>query len=183
MANKLVDIFDEDNKPLKLQKMLKEVHLNGEWHRVAHIWIYNSKGDILLQKRSRKKKLYPDMLDVSLHVHVSANELPIVTAIKALEEKRGISTVKSKLTLLGIRKSQTKYEHVNNNEYFYIYAYRLDGKLEDLNIKEDRIQLLQFYSIAKVEKELKMTTGKYTPRGEYWQFVLSEIKKLSNCKR
>lgn len=176
MTNKLVDLFDENNKPLKLQKMLKDVHLCGEWHRVAHVWIYNSKGEILLQKRYRKKKLYPDMLDVTMHVHVSANELPIVTAVKAMESKLGISTIKDKLKLIGIKKSQNKYEHVCNNEYFYAFAFKFDGKLENLEMKPDRMSSLQFVQITKIEKELKMTTGKYAPRGEYWTFILNDIK-------
>lgn len=182
MTNKPVDIFDENNKPLKLQKMLKEVHLCGQWHRVAHVWIYNSKGEILLQKRYRKKKLYPDMWDVSMQVHVSANELPVVTAVKAMESKLGISTLKTKLSLIGIRKSQTHYEHVNNNEYFYSFAFKFDGRLENLEMKPDRLFSLQFYPINKIEKELKMTTGKYTPRGEYWTFILNDIKSRISKK-
>jgi hypothetical protein len=29
----------------------KQVHATGTWHRAVHIWLYNSKGQILLQKR------------------------------------------------------------------------------------------------------------------------------------
>ncbi len=31
----------------------KQVHATGTWHRAVHIWLYNSKGQILLQKRCK----------------------------------------------------------------------------------------------------------------------------------
>ena len=176
MVNKLVDVYDENNKSLKLQKMLKDVHKEGLWHRVAHVWIYNSKGEILIQKRYRKKLLYPDMWDVSMQVHVSANEQPIVTAVKAMEDKLSIYTEKSKLSLIRVTKSITHYTDINNREYFYSFAFQFEGKLENLKMKPDRTSSLEFSPILKIEKELKMTTGKYTPRGEYWNFILNDIK-------
>ena len=29
----------------------KQVHASGAWHRAVHIWVYNSKGEVILQKR------------------------------------------------------------------------------------------------------------------------------------
>jgi len=176
MVNKLVDIFDENNKSLKQQEMLKEVHRSGKWHRVSHVWIYNLEGDVLLMKRYSKKKLYPDMWDVSLQVHVSANEQPIQTAVKAMKDKLGIETNKRNLKLVLIKQSITHYEEITNREYFYSFVFRFDGKIENLKMKVDRMNALQFYPIKKIEKELKMTTGKYTPRGNYWFEVLDEIE-------
>ena len=36
-------------------KTRKEVHRTGEWHKVVFIFVVNSKGEIILQKRSAEK--------------------------------------------------------------------------------------------------------------------------------
>ena len=59
MADELIDIYDENNKPLGIQKMKSEAHRDGLWHRASHVWIYNSKGEILLQLRAKNKELWP----------------------------------------------------------------------------------------------------------------------------
>lgn len=56
MAEEIVDLLDETGKKLgKIKKSL--AHQNGAWHRVVHIWILNSKGQLLIQKRSKEKSL------------------------------------------------------------------------------------------------------------------------------
>jgi len=37
LADELIDIYDEDNKPTGVQKMKSEAHRQGLWHRAAHI--------------------------------------------------------------------------------------------------------------------------------------------------
>lgn len=72
MADELIDIFDENNNPRGIQKLKSEAHKEGIWHRAVHIWIYNLKGEILLQLRSKNKELYPDRWDVSAAGHGGA---------------------------------------------------------------------------------------------------------------
>ncbi len=54
----ILDIFDEDMNPIG-QATKKEAHFKGYRHRSAHIWIYNDKSEVLLQKRSLQKDSYP----------------------------------------------------------------------------------------------------------------------------
>ena len=82
MADELIDICDESNNLTKIQKMKSYAHKAGLWHRTAHIWIYNSKGNILLQLRAKEKLLYPDMWDISAAGHVSAGEDPTTSGLR-----------------------------------------------------------------------------------------------------
>ena len=53
----LWDAYDENRKPLGYTvKREKFDSLNNEYHIVVHIWIKNSKGEYLIQKRSSNKK-------------------------------------------------------------------------------------------------------------------------------
>ena len=53
----IFDVIDENNKVIG-KATRKEVHAKGLLHRAVHILIVNSKGEMLLQKRSMTKDLY-----------------------------------------------------------------------------------------------------------------------------
>ena len=59
MADELIDVYDENNNPLNLTKKRSEVHREGDWHCSAHVWLYNFKGEILLQLRAKEKDFAP----------------------------------------------------------------------------------------------------------------------------
>lgn len=53
----LWDAYDESRKPLGYTVQRDKFYsYNSEYHIVVHIWIKNSKGDFLIQKRSANKK-------------------------------------------------------------------------------------------------------------------------------
>ena len=90
MADELIDICDENNNLINVQKTKSEAHKNGLWHRASHIWIYNSNGEILLQLRAKEKPLYPDMWDISAAGHISAGEDPITSGLREVKEEIGL---------------------------------------------------------------------------------------------
>lgn len=90
MADELIDIVDENDVPTGIQKMKSLAHADGSWHRVAHIWIYNSKGEVLLQLRAPNKLLYPNKWDVSVAGHIGAGEDIIAGAQREIQEEIGV---------------------------------------------------------------------------------------------
>lgn len=183
MADELIDIFDGDNNPLNLQKMKSEAHESGLWHRAAHVWIYNSKGEILLQLRAKDKKLYPGKWDISASGHVSANEEPIVSALREIEEEIGLSVKEDDLELVQIRKKERNLGNVVN-EFYYVYLLRFDGDPNSLKIPKEEVEAIQFLPIPKIEEELKNNCEKYFPHGDYWFDVMNEIgRRLNKSKK
>ena len=55
MSEEYLDILDEQGNKTGKTKLRSEVHHDGDWHKSVHIWILNSKGDVLLQRRSLTK--------------------------------------------------------------------------------------------------------------------------------
>jgi hypothetical protein len=51
---------------LKVNKPRQAVHRDGDWHRAVHIWLINSKGELVLQKRSKFKDTFPGIAGVPL---------------------------------------------------------------------------------------------------------------------
>jgi isopentenyldiphosphate isomerase len=56
------DIFDIVNEKDEIigQASRPEVHAKNLFHRASHVWIFNSKGEMLLQKRSTNKDTFPN---------------------------------------------------------------------------------------------------------------------------
>jgi 16S rRNA (adenine1518-N6/adenine1519-N6)-dimethyltransferase len=67
-----------------------EVHGNNLRHRAVHLFIFNRKGDLFLQKRSRWKDRHPLLWDSSAAGHVEAGEDYDQTAARELKEELGV---------------------------------------------------------------------------------------------
>lgn len=177
MADELVDIVDENNNLTGVQKMKSEAHRDGLWHRASHIWIYNSKGEVLLQLRAKNKPLYPDMWDISAAGHVSAGEDPIVSGLREIEEEIGLKVSEADLQLFKIRKKSSVYKDIVNSEFNYVYLLKYDGGVEDLKLLDGEVQALKFLPIEKVKSDLQSGSGSYVPHNGYWSEMLGEMEK------
>ena len=52
-----------------------------------HIWLYDSQGNLVLQKRSESKDTFPGRWDVSVGGHVTSGDTVMETALKEVEEE------------------------------------------------------------------------------------------------
>jgi isopentenyldiphosphate isomerase len=71
-----------------------ELHQNpGLIHRVVHVLVFNKKGELLLQKRSRNKDVAPGKWDTSVGGHINPAEDVLAAAMREMEEELGIRGV------------------------------------------------------------------------------------------
>ena len=83
-----IDIINKETGENTGEKKLKsEVHRDGLWHKTAHIWCINSKKEILLQHRSKDKKNFPNMWDISVAGYISSGEDSKTGAIREIKEE------------------------------------------------------------------------------------------------
>ena len=57
--------YSDAGEPLELVPR-DQVHAQGLWHCSAHVLLFNSVGELLLQRRSKNKDLYPNCWDYSV---------------------------------------------------------------------------------------------------------------------
>ena len=86
-----LEIVDESNRVTGVRDRA-EIHRRGLWHRSVHIFIYNSRGELYLQKRSPRKDQYPEHWDSSAAGHLNPGESPEIAAHRELGEELGIDT-------------------------------------------------------------------------------------------
>lgn len=181
MADELIDICDKNNNLLGIQKMKSEAHKEGLWHRAAHVWVYNSKGEVLLQLRAKSKDLFPNMWDVSAAGHVSASEKPINAAIREIDEEIGLSVKETNLCFFKVFKYQGFFRGIIDNCLIHIYLYRLDEDIRNLKLQKEEVEAISFIPVKEIEIGLKIHSEKYTPNTDhYWDEALGEIKHKLN---
>ena len=57
MKEEKLDIFNQNGEKTGESETYEYAHLNGLLHRTVHVWLVNSQKQILLQKRSKNKRL------------------------------------------------------------------------------------------------------------------------------
>lgn len=67
-----------------------ELHRLGLRHRSVHILVFNSAGELFLQKRSCRKDISPGLWDTSAAGHVDFGEDYDVSAVRELGEELGL---------------------------------------------------------------------------------------------
>ncbi len=177
MPDELIDICDEQNNLLNIQKMKGEAQKNGLWHRAVHIWMYTPDGEILLQLRAKEKKLYPDMWDISVAGHVGAGETPEMAVRRELKEEIGVALTPNNLLFLNVRKQEEPWDDIIENEFCYVYLLPCGKMIMQNALQKEEVQAIEFFSCERLRKELKDVPKKFTPHGEYWFEIISEVEK------
>lgn len=139
----LLFVVDESNNSLE-PKPRDEVHKNGYWHRVAHIWIYNSKKEILCQKRSLLKDMNPGKWEPFFGGHMAPDEEYITNAQNELEQELGIETAKTSLIQYSI------YKNLPVKEFQGIYSLLWNGEISALKLEEDEVDQVKWIALEVV---------------------------------
>jgi len=77
-----------------------EIHRLGKHHRAIHLYLFNSKNEVLLQKRSMTVDNYPGVYSISVLGHVDAGEYSAATVRREIEEELGVDPTHWKIDLL-----------------------------------------------------------------------------------
>ncbi len=92
--DEMLEVVDSDGNVLRLAAR-SEIHGNPSLvHRVVHVLVFDARGRLLLQKRSKNKDVAPGKWDTSVGGHVSPGEDTESAALREMREELGIQAVK-----------------------------------------------------------------------------------------
>ncbi len=125
-----------------------ETHLRGtkvpegRFHKVVHIWIRNSSGELLMQKRSDTVDNCPGEW-ATTGGSVQAGEEPITTAVRELAEELGIHVSAEELQYcLMVRRKDA---------FCYVYVLKRDIPVETLQLQEAEVAAVSWMSMEEME--------------------------------
>jgi len=166
MNDEVFDIIDVNGKVLGTA-FRSEVHGNPDLiHKSVHCLVFNSQGDLYLQKRSENKDVQPNKWDTSVGGHVNSNESTKDAIKRETYEELFIKDVEFKFLYQYLMKSEIETELVET--YMIIY----DGCI---NFDTQEISEGKFWTTEDIEKTLNKQV--FTPNFEdEW----SRYKKVKN---
>jgi len=138
-----LDIVDENDKVVgKAPK--PEIYEKKSMHRIVHILIFNSKGEMALQLRGKNLPFCPDHWSTSVGGHVSSGEECETAALREYEEELGKSTPISFLF-------KDFYEDKRGlKKFLYTYKAEFEGPFENLSPRE--VQKVEYFTIEDIKK-------------------------------
>jgi isopentenyldiphosphate isomerase len=138
------DIFDVVNERDEVigRATRREIHARGLLHRAAHIFVFNSRGELFIQKRSMSKDRNAGKFDSSAAGHLDAGEDYDSCAERELREELNLAApVKRVLKVAAC--AETDWEHV------WLYECHTDAVIQP---NADEIESGEFWSLETVEK-------------------------------
>jgi len=161
--NELLDIVDENDQVIG-HDTRDNIHKLGLLHREVCVWIYNDKKEIVFQRRSPDKDLYPNLLDASAGGHVGLGMDYETAAAKELKEETGIKASKGDLVFLKMTRKKDYDEATGNinNLIRAVYLYKIKPN-QTLSLEHGMATGFEFYSIDKLKSLSESERRQFTP--------------------
>lgn len=175
-----IAILDENRNRIGVSHA-PEIWEKGYWHETVHVWLYNGKDKILLQRRSQNKTLAPSTWDTAAAGHIADGETPVKAGLRELQEELGIKKNEEDLQFLFIRKTSMEVPGVGiNNEFIHTYAIRWDGNIEELDLQEEEVDEVKWFLPAEIKELVEHPTEQDAPAhtGDYFLSAVDAIQQL-----
>ncbi|HEY1662211.1 MAG TPA: NUDIX domain-containing protein [Verrucomicrobiae bacterium] len=143
MPEEIFDVVNERDEVVDA-KPRSEVHARGLLHRAVHVFVFNSRGEIFLQKRSMKKDRQPGVWDSSCSGHVDSGETYDETAVRELGEEIGLRMKTTPEKLFKIAACEE-----TDAEFVWVYRCQSEGPFQ---LHPDEIETGGWFAPEKVSR-------------------------------
>src|SRR5215831_17295536 len=146
MVEEIFDVVNERDEVID-RRTRSEVHRLGLMHRAVHVLVFNSRGEIFLQKRSMQKDRQPGLWDSSASGHLDSGEDYDACAVRELREEIGLRLSAAPERLFKLSASpETDQEHV------WVYRSEAEGPFQ---LHPDEIERGDWFTVQVVNTWMK----------------------------
>lgn len=166
MEEKVV-LVNEKDEILGLMEKL-QAHENGILHRAFSVFLFNSKGEMLLQKRAAQKYHSPNQWTNACCSHPRINETYAEAAKRRLNEELGINCeISEKFHFIyKADVGQNLWEH----ELDHVFTGFYEG---NFNLDLEEVSEVKYVSMEELDQEMKQNPEYFT---EWFKIILEEYK-------
>ena len=167
-AEELVVLINEKDEVQGLMNKL-EAHENGLLHRAFSVFLFNKKGEMLLQKRASSKYHSPNQWTNAVCSHPRDEESYKNAALRRLNEELGITTdITEKFHFIykadvGGNLWEHELDHVFIGEY--------EG---DFQLNQDEVSEVRYITMEELNSEVSSNPENFT---EWFKIILKEYQQ------
>lgn len=171
----MILVNENDEEIGTAEKM--EAHQKGLLHRAFSVFIFNNKGEMLLQQRDTGKYHNGGLWTNTCCSHPLPGETSLAAANRRLFEEMGFTT--SLVPAFSFTYNASFSNGLTEHEYDHVFIGTYDGKI---NADKNEVSDYCYKTIDDIEISLQTHPGKYT---EWFKIALPGIKLFyeQNFKR
>ncbi|WP_370899739.1 isopentenyl-diphosphate Delta-isomerase [Chryseobacterium gossypii] len=146
----------------------QQAHINGLLHRAFSVFLFNSKGEMLLQKRATGKYHSPNQWTNAVCSHPRMGETYLEGAKRRVKEELGIEVELSEKFDF-IYKADVGgglWEHELDHVFTGVYE-------DEFALNKDEVEEIRYISMEDLDKEITENPGNFT---EWFKIILEEYK-------
>jgi len=169
-----VILVDKDDKACG-QAPKMEAHRKGLLHRAFSVFIFNHRGEMLLQQRAENKYHSGGLWTNACCSHPGPGEETLSAARRRLKEEMGFETSVEKIFDFVYR---TEFENgLIEHEFDHVLAGMYDGPVL---FNRDEVMDYCFKTVDEISDSLQTHPGKYT---EWFRLAFPQVEKWWSVKR
>jgi isopentenyl-diphosphate delta-isomerase len=154
----MVVLVDRNDREIGIEDKLKAHQKGGKLHRAITIFIFNRKGETLLQQRAMTKYHTPGKWSNTCCSHPMPNKSVVAAAHRRLMEEMGFDCKIDEAFAF------TYIADVGNglteNEYDHVFLGSYDGNPKP---NKDEVMSFRWISLDKLKDEIDRDQGSFTP--------------------
>ena len=167
MEEQVVLISESDEVLGLMDKM--QAHENGLLHRAFSVFVFNEKGEVLLQKRAAQKYHSPNQWTNAVCSHPRDGETYLEAALRRLKEELGIESMELTPKFHFIYKAD-----VGGNLWEHELDHVFTGKYRgDFSLNKEEVSEIRYLSMEDLDQEMVSNPENFT---EWFKIILNEYK-------
>jgi isopentenyl-diphosphate Delta-isomerase len=167
MVDKVVLVDEQDNEVGTMEKM--EAHEKALLHRAFSVFIFNSKGQMLLQQRALSKYHSGGLWTNACCSHPYPNEAVELAATRRLQEEMGFVTPLNKAFTFTYKAAFDN--GLTEHEYDHVFIGRYE---DDIIPNEQEVANYCYKSVDEIVEELQSHAVKYT---SWFKIALPQLQQ------
>lgn len=143
MSEEIFDVVNDRDEVIG-QAPRSEVHRRKLKHRAVHVLVFNSRGELFLQKRSMQKDCFPGAWDSSASGHLDRGEQYDACAMREVREELGVQLPATPDRLFRIEACAE-----TGQEFVWVYQCRHEGPF---NLHPEEIERGGWFAPAEITR-------------------------------
>lgn len=149
----------------------EECHKKGLWHRAVYAFIIDDDGNVLLQKRSSHKKLWPNMWDVTVGGHVDSGEFGRQALVREAKEELGVEIDDNDIKYLIGSTSINQKGDIINKHYNECYLITKKVDISKINLQKEEVSEVKYFSKKELLERIANNYNGLTEKTGPWNFL------------
>ncbi len=172
------DVLNENGEFTGKIETREKCHEEGLWHRAVYAFVFNKHGEVLLQKRSKNKKLWPNLWDVTAGGHCLQGEFGKQALIREIKEELNIEIAKNEIEYLVGSTSTNIKGNIVDNHFNECYIITKDIEISKIQLQKDEVADIKWFTKQEILDRINRNYEGITEKIGPWNFLKRYYEQL-----